>query len=248
MIGKICGMGGGVIIKPVLDSTGLLSVAAINLLSGCTVIGMSAWSVGKTLVKKEKAIDLRSATPLAVGAAAGGIAGKILFSAVAKQFAHPDRAGGVQALLLLAATAATLVYTIKKDGLRSFEVKNPALIVAIGFGLGVLGSFLGIGGGPFNMAVLFLFFSMTTKIASQNSLYVILISQIAGLLWTVIRGNVPQVSALLLAGMVFFGILGSEIGRRIHTRISEKSNTRLFEAAMVLVLLICVYNLRLLFK
>ena len=127
-------------------------------------------------------------------------------------------------------------------------MKNPALIVAIGFGLGVLGSFLGIGGGPFNMAVLFLFFSMTTKIASQNSLYVILISQIAGLLWTVIRGNVPQVSALLLAGMVFFGILGSEIGRRIHTRISEKSNTRLFEAAMVLVLLICVYNLRLLFK
>ena len=247
VIGKICGMGGGVIIKPVLDSCGLLSVAAINLLSGCTVIGMSAWSVGKTLVKKEKAIDLRSATPLAAGAAVGGITGKILFSAIAKQFEQADRAGGVQAILLLTATAATLIYTLKKDRLTSYAVTNPVLIVLIGLVLGLLGSFLGIGGGPFNMAVLFLFFSMKTKTASQNSLYVILISQTAGLVYTLLRGNVPTVSALLLIGMVGFGILGSEIGGRIHTRITEKTNTRLFEAAMILVMAICLYNIRLLF-
>ena len=35
-------------------------------------------------------------------------------------------------------------------------------------------------GGPFNMAVLFYFFSMGTKTAAQNSLYVILISQLTG--------------------------------------------------------------------
>ena len=43
---------------------------------GCTVIAMSCWSVGKTALKKESALDLRSAPLLAVGAAPGGFAGK----------------------------------------------------------------------------------------------------------------------------------------------------------------------------
>ena len=37
IIGAICGIGGGVIIKPTLDAFGLLEVSAINFLSGCTV-------------------------------------------------------------------------------------------------------------------------------------------------------------------------------------------------------------------
>lgn len=36
--GAICGIGGGVIIKPVLDMLGLASVATISFLSGCTVL------------------------------------------------------------------------------------------------------------------------------------------------------------------------------------------------------------------
>ena len=39
--GAICGIGGGVIIKPVLDMLGLASVATISFLSGCTVLSMS---------------------------------------------------------------------------------------------------------------------------------------------------------------------------------------------------------------
>ena len=42
--------------------------------------------------------------------------------------------------------------------------------------LGILSSFLGIGGGPINLVVLFFFFSMDTKTAAQNSLYTILFS------------------------------------------------------------------------
>ena len=87
ILGTICGMGGGIIIKPVLDATGVMSVAAVNFLSGCTVIAMSCWSVGKTALKKESALDLRSTPFLALGAALGGLAGKQLFHLVAAQFA-----------------------------------------------------------------------------------------------------------------------------------------------------------------
>ncbi len=37
VIGVICGIGGDVIIEPVLDAFGILRVSAISFLSGCTV-------------------------------------------------------------------------------------------------------------------------------------------------------------------------------------------------------------------
>ena len=45
--GAICGIGGGVIIKPVLDLLHLETVTAISFLSGCTVLSMSCYSVGR---------------------------------------------------------------------------------------------------------------------------------------------------------------------------------------------------------
>ena len=41
VVGAICGIGGGVLIKPLLDAFGVLSVASISSLSGCTVLSMS---------------------------------------------------------------------------------------------------------------------------------------------------------------------------------------------------------------
>lgn len=243
IIGKICGMGGGVIIKPVLDATGVMAVASINFLSGCTVIGMTCWSVGKSMVKHDSQIDLALSTPLAIGAAAGGLLGKQLFSIVAGLFADADAAGGVQAGLLLAATFATLLYTIYRNRLRMLRVRSRPACVLIGLGLGALGTFLGIGGGPFNMAVLYFFFSMPTKTAAQNSLYVILISQSVGILATALSGGIPPLSGWLLAGMVLCGVAGGEVGGRINKRLSEQCATRLFEAAMVLVMGISCYNL-----
>ena len=38
VVGAVCGIGGGVIIKPVLDLLHLETVAAISFLSGCTVL------------------------------------------------------------------------------------------------------------------------------------------------------------------------------------------------------------------
>lgn len=241
-IGKICGMGGGVIIKPVLDAFGVMSVSSINLLSGCTVIGMTLWSVCKTALQGNSKVDIRSSTPLAIGAAIGGIMGKELFSSVEKLFSDPNRAGGIQAGILFIAMMATLIYTVKKDKVKSMHVTNPVVIVFIGLVLGMLGSFLGIGGGPFNMAVLFLFFSMPVKTAAQNSLYIILISQVTSLIRQVLSGHLPPIIPAVLIGMVVFGIIGSEVGGNINKRLTDKSATVLFECATILVMAICVYN------
>ncbi len=80
LLGTICGMGGGIIIKPVLDAVGVMSVATIAFLSGCTVIAMSFWSVGKAFLKKESVIDLHMTPFLGLGAAVGGLLGRQLLS------------------------------------------------------------------------------------------------------------------------------------------------------------------------
>lgn len=76
IIGGIGGIGGGIIIKPALDLSGLASIATISFLSSCTVLSMSAYNVCKSLSEKSGAIDTKSGTPLAIGAALGGIVGK----------------------------------------------------------------------------------------------------------------------------------------------------------------------------
>ena len=79
LAGSICGIGGGVIIKPVLDATGIMSVSSISFLSGCTVLAMSIVSVYKNIRAKSAKLDVKIATALAVGAAAGGVIGKTMF-------------------------------------------------------------------------------------------------------------------------------------------------------------------------
>ena len=115
IIGAICGIGGGVIIKPVLDLCGLASVSTISFLSGCTVLSMSCYSVARNLSSGESRVDMKTGTPLALGGAVGGILGKQMFSAVKAMFADPNTVGAVQAACLALLTIGTLIYTIYKQ-------------------------------------------------------------------------------------------------------------------------------------
>ena len=195
-IGGICGIGGGIIIKPTLDLMGLADVATVSFLSSCTVLSMSAYNVGKSFADRSAVIDTRSATPLAIGAALGGILGNKLFFLLKTSLGNQSAAGIAQALCLLALTLGTLIYTLNKKRIQTRSTDSAAASAGIGAALGVLSSFLGIGGGPFNMAVLYFFFAMSTKTAAQNSLYVILISQTTGLVKTILSGNLPEVIPL----------------------------------------------------
>ena len=87
--GAVCGIGGGVIIKPVLDAFHIMDVSSISFLSGCTVLSMTAYSVLRSRIGGESGVDRKTGFPLAVGAALGGLAGKWMFSFVSSL--SPDR-------------------------------------------------------------------------------------------------------------------------------------------------------------
>ncbi len=242
VIGAICGIGGGVIIKPVLDAFGLYSVSTVSFMSGCIVLSMTAYSVMKANLAHESVIEKGVSTWLGIGAALGGLLGKQLFDSVKALFDNADTVGAVQAAALFAITLGTAVYTIKRDKIKTHQLKNPVLCAAIGLALGLMSAFLGIGGGPINLVVLGFFFSMQTKTAAQNSLYIILISQITSLLFTIVTGKVPEFPVVLFAVMVCCGILGGVVGRKINSRIDNAAVDKLFLGLLTVIMLICCYN------
>ncbi len=240
--GAICGIGGGVIIKPVLDLCHLASVSTISFLSGCTVLSMSCYSVSKNILSGDNQVDFRIGTPLAIGAAAGGVIGKQLFSIIKAMFANPNTVGSIQAACLAVITLMTLIYTLLKKRIPSYHFKGIGICIAIGLVLGVFSSFLGIGGGPINLVVLFFFFSMDTKTAAQNSLYIILFSQITSLVTTLITHTVPEFELLSLILMVAGGIGGGMAGRKINKRMDNEAVDKLFIVLMAIIILISVFN------
>lgn len=243
VVGAICGIGGGVLIKPLLDALGVLSVASISFFSGCTVLSMSCYSVLKAKKSGDSLVDMKTGTPLAIGAAIGGVAGKMMFQFLSDLSSNKDKVGAIQAICLLAITFGTMIYTLEKEKIKTHHVKNVFACVSIGIVLGICSSFLGIGGGPINLVVLFFFFSMDTKTAAQNSLYIILFSQVTSLVNTIVAGTVPEFTIGLLVLMVCGGILGGMIGRKINKKINEEVVNILFVGLMVVIMAICVYNI-----
>lgn len=241
-VGAVCGIGGGVIIKPVLDLLHLADVSAISFLSGCTVLSMSCYSVGRAMLAGERRVSLSTGTPLALGAAAGGLLGSHLFSAVKALFDNPDRVGSVQAACLAVVTLGTLVYTVNKSKFHTLQVTNLPACAAIGLALGCMSSFLGIGGGPINLVVLYFFFSMDTKTAAANSLYIIFFGQLFSLISTLAARSVPAFQPLVLALMVAGGIGGGILGRALNKKLDDKLVERLFIALMAVIIAISVFN------
>lgn len=240
--GAICGIGGGVVIKPVLDMLHLASVSTVSFLSGCTVLSMSCYSVGRSMLAGERRVELATGTPLAIGAALGGLAGKQLFSYVRALFSDQDMVGAVQAACLAVITAGTLIYTLCKDRIKAHSVTSPLLCVVIGLTLGIFSSFLGIGGGPINLVVLYFFFNMDTKTAAANSLYIIFFSQLASLLLTVCTASVPPFAPLTLGLMVAGGVGGGIIGRALNKHMDNAAVEKLFIGLMAVIICISLYN------
>lgn len=230
------------IIKPVLDATGLMSVSAISFLSGCTVLAMSVVSVYKNLRAKTAKLNVRTATGLAVGAAFGGVVGKSMFQMLKSAVGDENLVGMTQAIVLIIITLGTLIYTIYKKRIRTKNYTQIWLCVVIGVILGVMSSFLGIGGGPINLVVLAYFFSMGTKEAALSSLYIIMFSQITSLVQTVATGTIPDVEITYFLGMVIGGILGGTLGSKVNKKIDEEGVNKLFIILMIVIIGINIYN------
>lgn len=241
MGGAISGVGGGVIIKPVVDAVTTFSAVQVSFLSGCTVLAMTT----VTLLRSRKAtvgFDARRGTPLALGAAAGGILGKFIFqfatAAVVERYVT-----AVQSGLLLVLCLLVFVYTLKKKGIQRRDVQHIWQCVLLGLFLGTLSSFLGIGGGPINIMMISYFLSMDAKTTALHSIYTIFFSQIFSLGFTLISGAVPVVDGRVLLYMICGGISGALLGAGISRRMKNSQVDRVFLEVVCAIIGISLYNM-----
>ncbi len=241
IVGAISGIGGGVIIKPALDVLTHYPVGIISFLSGNTVLAMTVVTLIRSR-KSEIKLDRRVSSFLAAGGVLGGLAGKHLFDMIQKSFASDSAVSGTQSLILAILTLAVLFFTIYKERISSLNLKNSAFSLLTGLVLGGIASFLGIGGGPINLAVLYLFFSMDSKTAALNSIFIIFCSQLTNLIFTIASGNVPEFSLLVLLLMIAGGITGGLTGSHLSRRMSNRQVDYLFSFVMVIIIGISLFN------
>ncbi len=234
-IGAISGIGGGVIIKPLMDAFSGLDIAVINFLSGCTVLTMSISSYIRGL-KQELKINYKRTIPLALGASVGGIVGKMIFASLTTNVAL------IQSSMLLIINIGVFIYIIKKASIKSLHINNIILCCLIGFMLGSVSSFLGIGGGPINIAVLYYFFSMTPKLTAKNSLFIILLSQFSSLATTLFSGAMLEVSIWALALMCLGGVIGAIVGGKIDKIMDDDITEKFFMVVLLMLILLNIYN------
>ncbi|MBO5858621.1 MAG: sulfite exporter TauE/SafE family protein [Clostridia bacterium] len=239
-LGAFVGLGGGVIIKPVLDFIGKEPRMQVDFLSAMAVFTMSVVSTGKYLKKKQK-YDIGIILFIAAGSIIGGYLGSAVMDFIGG-YVEQQIIRCVQAFTLAVLLAAVSVYVGKCS--FSFHIKNKASIMVVGLVLGFFASFLGIGGGPINVAVLTLFFSMSVKESAVYSVAIIFFSQLSKLITIFATAGFEPYAhqcktlIFILPAAVIGGIIGSSLNRKTDDKIIRK----IFVAVMISLVALNIYN------
>ncbi|MEG3311356.1 sulfite exporter TauE/SafE family protein [Streptococcus sp. SS-4456] len=240
MVGAVSGMGGGVIIKPLLDLIGAHSVATISFYSSVAVFTMSLVSTYRQ-VRQGVVLSWMKVGFLSFGAILGGILGNHLLNWLLSNMENDEQVLVFQILLTMLSLIFAFLYSIKN--LRSFNQTSKIAYLACGLVLGSLASLLGIGGGPINVSLLMLVFSLPIKEATVYSIATILFSQLSKLATILVQGQLGQFDLSLLFYIVPAAIIGGFLGAYLSKRLSVKKVERTFQAVILVVLLINLYNL-----
>ncbi len=239
LLGAFVGLGGGVVIKPVLDVIGAHPLEQISFISSCAVFAMSVTSMAKH-IRNKTPIKASIVLLVAAGSVAGGICGNSLFSLAMKASGMPELVKGIQSAILAAFLACVILSVVVKH--RTFHVANPLAILFAGFLLGTAASFLGIGGGPINVAFLTLLFSFSMKDAAVYSVAVIFFSQCSNLITTGIKTGFAGYDLKILLVVIPCAIVGGFVGSVLNRRCKESSIRKVFVLAVSAVACLSLYN------
>jgi len=242
VLGAIVGLGGGVIIRPILDAIGHHGVDDIGFLTSAAVLVMALVSTMKKVQDGTK-IDFSKAALICVGSLIGGMVGDQLLRVPAAMFGETN--------LQIIQTISTIfflalaIYFTEKSNLR-YEIRNRLLYLSLGIFLGTIAVFLGIGGGPINVPVFMILFSLPVKQATAYSIVVIFFSHFSRMI------NMGRSGSELGYGMFDLGflpfiipaaIIGGVIGAVISRKLSDVAVRKTFTITMFVLIAINVFNL-----
>jgi len=240
-IGAISGMGGGVIIKPGLDALIHEPLVAINFYSSLAVFVMSVVSTIKNTRKKDVDINWMEIIYLSIGSLFGGKLGDWSFMYLSSVLKNDGAVNLVQIIIVVISLILALMFS-KQSGMHFDPRTKSILFLVSGVFLGTLSTFLGIGGGPINVALLIFLFNFGAKKAAIYSIASIFFSQFMKLASVIPNlGSLP-LDLKLIPFIMISAVLGGFIGSTISGKVSNKFVLNLYRVVVVFVIGLNVYN------
>lgn len=229
-LGSLIGLGGGIILKPILDLYHM-DVLTIGVLSSITVLSVA-------LVSSIKHIYARriNNTTLLLGAGAffGGILGNIMLRYYSMD---PVFLREIQSLAMIYMLVLVFIVTMLKFKLKPLNIDSIYITLFVGFMLGSVTSFLGIGGGALNLFLLYWLYGYDRKQLAASSVMIIISAHILKLAF------IPLTFELdFLFYLIPGAIVGGYIGAVANRRITVKTMTIIFSVVVFLLLGLNLYN------
>ncbi|MCC0683865.1 sulfite exporter TauE/SafE family protein [Clostridioides sp. ZZV14-6345] len=238
-IGAITGIGGGVIIKPILDLIGVFDVATISILSSFTVLSMAVVSTYKQIKLKIFKISLRL---ILIGGASilGGIIGQSLLDL---SISYVNSSSIIKVIQNVIMTILLIMVYLYRDKSLNIKFNTNITYFSIGIFLGVISSVLGIGGGPINVVVFTLLFGLSAKEAAFNSIITILFSNISKLMTVLINTGFGAYDLSGLPFMIIGAVLGGFMGSFISKMVDDRKVKYMFSYMTIVITGINIYSI-----
>jgi uncharacterized membrane protein YfcA len=249
-IGALAGVGGGILVIPVLT---IGFGVDIRLAVGASVVSVIATSSGAAVAYvRDRLTDMRVGMFLELATTTGAVCGALLAAVVNSAFLYVLL--GLVLLLSAAVQVGRLGEEVPPDGPPSVlatrlrlsssypdrklgrEVPYSARRVPLGFGLmwvaGVVSGLLGIGSGVLKVLAMDGAMRLPMKVSSATSNFMIGVTAAASAGIYLSRGDVdPQIAAPVALGV----LTGAIVGARLLSRVSNRGVRLIFLPVLVAV-------------
>ena len=228
IVGSLLGLGGGIIISPILTLTGSLpsQVASTSLLA---VASTGASSTLSYSIKKK--IRYSIGIKIAAFAVPFSVIGALVSSSL-----NPDEFKLYFAILLISTSLYLLVRKPINENRRNQENRGRLISNTLLYGgssaAGLISSLFGIGGGIIFVPILVIIYKLKMINASPTAQFILLISTITGLLTHIILEHPEYSYGIALALGAF---LGAQLGSRTIHLISDNILSKILSFSLIII-------------
>ena len=212
MLGSMIGLGGGIVVVPVLTFFGFPPTLA----SSNSLFAAFSNAVGSTIsYSRQKRIEYFLGLKLGLLSIPGTVLGAYLSSDVT-----PAIFKILFGLVLI--SSALYIYLRKKIESKEKNLTKLMIVFAIGasFFAGIISSFFGVGGGIIFVPLMVVGIGMTMKKAAPTSQFILLFASLSGIIVHSILGHPDFIQAgLLSVGAFGGGIVGARLSLDIKNVI-----------------------------
>lgn len=237
-LGSLLGLGGGIIVVPILSLVVGVDIKYAVAASLIAVVATSSGAAASFL--KDHLTNLRLAVILEVGTVLGAIVGFLISAYINSKFLF-TLFGGIlmfSAIMMLRkkvdnrglvnhpiAEKLNLAgsYTEKNGQLIEYKVENVPGGLTIMFIAGVLSAVLGIGSGIFKVIAMDSLMKIPMKVSSATSNFMIGVTAAASAGAYLIRGDIrPEVAGPVAVGIIVGSYYGAKVMPKLPTAIIKK--------------------------